>query len=120
MIKAAGNIELCELLDVEPKAQCKVCLITSTSSRTRSNKKCKKNHFLGIHDRVIHDEMFRKNMIDLGRSEDICREMDKLANEDHTRHITPEEISVYRDNLWIRSKFVGSDTMPERHRADFN
>ena len=26
MIKAAGNIELCELLDVEPKAQCEVCL----------------------------------------------------------------------------------------------
>ena len=26
MIRAAGNIELCELLDVEPNAQCKVCL----------------------------------------------------------------------------------------------
>ena len=26
MIKAAGNIELCELLDMEPKAQCKICL----------------------------------------------------------------------------------------------
>ena len=26
MIKAAGNTELCELLDAEPKAQCKVCL----------------------------------------------------------------------------------------------
>ena len=26
VIKAAGNIELCELLDVEPKAQCKICL----------------------------------------------------------------------------------------------
>ena len=26
VIKAAGNAELCELLDVEPKAQCKVCL----------------------------------------------------------------------------------------------
>ena len=26
VIKAAGNIELCELFDVEPKAQCKVCL----------------------------------------------------------------------------------------------
>ena len=26
VIKAAGNIELCELPDVEPKAQCKVCL----------------------------------------------------------------------------------------------
>ena len=27
MIEAAGNIELCELLDVEPKAQCKLCLV---------------------------------------------------------------------------------------------
>ena len=26
MIREVGNIELCELLDVEPKAQCKVCL----------------------------------------------------------------------------------------------
>ena len=26
MINEVGNIELCELLDVEPKAQCKVCL----------------------------------------------------------------------------------------------
>ena len=26
VIKTAGNTELCELLDVEPKAQCKVCL----------------------------------------------------------------------------------------------
>ena len=26
VIKEAGNIELCELLDVQPKAQCKVCL----------------------------------------------------------------------------------------------
>ena len=26
VIKAVGNTELCEILDVEPKAQCKVCL----------------------------------------------------------------------------------------------
>ena len=26
VIKAVGNIELCELLDVEPRAKCKVCL----------------------------------------------------------------------------------------------
>ena len=49
----------------------------------------------------------------------ICREMDKMANEDHTHHITPEEIRVYRNNWWIRSNTVGSDTMPVRHRADF-
>ena len=93
--------------------------ITSTSSQIRLKKKCRKRHISGIHDRFILDEKFRKNMIDLGRSEEICREMDKLANEDHTHHITPDEIRVYRNNWWIRSNFVGSDTMPVRHRADF-
>ena len=82
-------------------------------------KKCKKKNFLGIHDRFIRDEKFRKNMFDVGRNEEICREMDKLANEDQTHHITPDEIRVYRNNWWIRSNTVGSDTMPVRHRADF-
>ena len=175
VIKATGNIELCELLDVEPKAQCKVCLSywdvgivyctcghflrdgTEENKRylkytldlfsipnyyikkvrphghrygkkegdyeyfiaNSLKKKCKKRGFLGIHDRFIRDERFRKSMIELGRSEEICREMDKLANEDHTHHITAEEMRVYRNNWWIRSNFVGSDTMPVRHRADF-
>ena len=61
MIHEVGNVESCELLDMEPKAQCK----------------------------------------------------------DHTHHITAEEISVYRNNWWLRSNTVGSDTMPVRHRADF-
>ena len=26
MIHEVGNVELCELLDMEPKAQCKVCI----------------------------------------------------------------------------------------------
>ena len=133
VIKAAGNTELCELLDVEPKAQCKVCLsywnvgiVYCTCGHflrdgTEENKKfvkytldllsipnyyikkgrphghrhgkkpgdheyfianslkkkCRKRHFLGIHDRFIRDDKFRKNMIDMGRSEEICREMDK-------------------------------------------
>ena len=58
-------------------------------------------------------------MIDIGRNEEICRGLDKLANEDHTHHITEEEIRVYRKNWWIRSNIVSSDTMPVRHRADF-
>ena len=82
-------------------------------------KKYKKRHFLGMHDRFIRDEKFRKNMFDVGRSEELCREMDKLANEDHMHHITPDEVRVYRNNWWIRSNIVSSDTMPVRHRADF-
>ena len=140
MIKAAGNIELCELLDVAPKAQCQVCLsywhvgivyctcghflrdgsdenkkfIKHTVDlfsipgfflrRGRPNghrygknegdqeyhtanqlqKKCKTRQFLSIHDRFIRDARFRKTMIELGRTEEVIRDMEKLANEDHT------------------------------------
>ena len=73
---------------------------------------------MSIHDRFIRDARFRKTMIELGRTEEVISEMDKLANEDHTHHAA-EEISVYRNNWLIRSNFVGSDTMPVRHRADF-
>ena len=172
VIKAAGNTELCELLDVEPKAQCKVCLsygivyctcghflrddTTENKKYIKSvldlfsiphyyirkgrphghrygkkegdqeyhtanqlQKKCTKREFLSIHDRFIRDARFRKTMIELGRTEEVIREMDKLANEDHTHHAAEEELNVYRSNWWIRSNFVGSDTMPIRHRADF-
>ena len=174
VIEAAGNTELCELLDVEPEAQCKACLsywdvgivyctcghflrddTTENKKHIKSvlgllsipnfyirkgrphghrygkkegdqerhtanqlQKKCKKRQFLSIHDRFIRDAWFRKTMIELGRTEEVIREMDKLANEDHT-HIATEELNVYRSNWWIRSNFVGSDTMPIRHRADF-
>ena len=156
MIHEVGKGELCELLDMEPKAQCKVCLsywdvsIVYCTCRhflrngTEENRKfvqytmdllsipnyyikkgrlhghrygkkpgdheyfisnslkkiCKKKNFLGIHDQFIRDERFRKTMIEMGRTEELCREMDKLANEDHTHHITAEEISVYRNNWW--------------------
>ena len=142
MIHEVGNIELCELLDMEPKTQCKVCLsywdigiVYCTCGHflrkgTEENKKfvqytmdllsipnyyikkgrphghrygkkpgdreyyiahslkkkCKKKYYLGIHDRFIRDEKFRKNMIDNGRTEEICRQMDDLADEDHTHH----------------------------------
>ena len=82
-------------------------------------RKCKKRGFLSIHDRFIRDARFRKTMIELGRTEEVIREMDKLANEDHTHIATVEELNVFRGNWWIRSNFVGSDTMPIRHRPDF-
>ena len=82
-------------------------------------KKCKKRQFLSIHDRFIRDTWFRKTMLELGRTEEVIREMDRLANEDHTHIATEEELDVYRGNWWIRSNFVGSDTMPIRHRPDF-
>ena len=62
---------------------------------------------MNIHDRFIRDTWFRKTMLELGRTEEVIREMDKLANEDHTHIATEEELNVYRGNWSIRSNFVG-------------
>ena len=58
-------------------------------------------------------------MIEIGRTEDLCRQMDDLADEDHTHQLTPQEIDNYKSNWWIRSNKIGSDTIPIRHRSDF-
>ena len=174
-IKAAGNTELCEIVDVEPKAQCKACLaywdvgivyctcghflqddttenkkyISSVldlfsipnfyirkgrphghrygkkagckefHTATQLQKRCRKKQYENIHDRFIRDMSFRKTMIELGRSEEVILEMDRLASEDHSHIAKEEEIDVYRGNWWIRSNLVDSDTMPTRHRPDF-
>ena len=60
-----------------------------------------------------------ERLIDMGRPEEVILEMDRLASEDHTHIAIEEEIDVHRGNWWIRSNFVGSDTMPVRHRLDF-
>ena len=43
-------------------------------------------------------------MIEVGRSEQIIKEMDQLASEDHTYKATKEEIDLYRGNWWIHTK----------------
>ena len=174
-IMAAGNTELCEIVDVEPKSQCRACLTYWSAGivyctcghlmkdDTTENKKyissvldlfsipnfyirkgrphghrygkkagckeyhtanqlqkrCRKKKYDNIHDRFIRDKFFRKTMIELGRSEEIILEMDRLASEDQSHIATREEIDVYRGNWWIRSNVVNFDTMPTRRQPDF-
>ena len=58
-------------------------------------------------------------MIELGRSEEIILEMDRLASENHSHIATKADIDVYHDNWWMRSNVVNFDTMPTRHQPDF-
>ena len=155
-IMAAGNTELCEIVDVEPKSQCRACLTYWSAGienctcghlmkdDTTENKKyissvldlfsipnfyirkgpphghrCRKKKYENIHDRFIRDKFFRKTMIELGSSEEIILEMDRLASENHSHIATQEEIDVYRGNWWIRSNVVNFDTMPTRRQPDF-
>ena len=63
-------------------------------------RRCRKKRYEDIHDRFIRDKFFRKTMIELGRSEEIILEMDRLASEYHSHIATQEEIDVYRGN-WV-------------------
>ena len=168
MIRDVGNIELCELLETEPKTQCTVCLsywnigivyctcghflrkgrganqqfIKYTmdllsipeyvikkgrphghrygkkpgdreyNTANQLKKKCKKKFFQGIHDRFTRDETFRNRMIENGRDEDVCRQWDALADEDHTHHLTPQEYYHYKSNWWLTSNKTGSNAVP--------
>ena len=82
-------------------------------------KRCRKKQYENIHDRFIRDTWFRKTMTELGRSEEVILEMDRLASEDHSHIATQEEIDIYRGNWWIRSNVVNFDTMPTRRQPDF-
>ena len=87
---------------------------------TGTERKVIENTTLRINSkRSVRNEDTRKTMLELDRTEEVIHEMYKLANEDHTHIATEEELNVYRGNWWIRSNFVGSDTMPIRHRLDF-
>ena len=54
---------------------------------------CKKvdsqgEHFTGIHDRFLRDPVYRESRPAIGWTEQKCKEMDELAKEDHTYHLT--------------------------------
>ena len=91
----------------------------NTTRQINFKRSALKRKYKNIHDRFISDLWFRKTMLELGRTEEVILEMDRLANEDHTHIAAEEELDVCRGNWWIRSNFVGSDTMPVRHRPDF-
>ena len=59
VIEAAGNTELCEILDVEPKAQCKVCLSYWDAGIVY----CTCGHFL--RDGTKENKKYIKSVLDL-------------------------------------------------------
>ena len=82
-------------------------------------KKCRKKKYDSIHDRYIRDKTYRKSMIEVGRSEQMIKEMDKLASEDHTYKASKEEIEFYRGNWWIHTSVAHFDSVPTRYEPEF-
>ena len=173
-IMEAGNIEISEIVNADPKWQCKFCLnhcsagviycqcgrlmtkeaaenkryisgILDTFSiprfyirknRPRGHrygksqgckeyhtthqlaKKCRKKKYNNIHNQFIRDKTFRKTMIEIGRTEQMIIEMDKLEKEDHTYTASREQIEFYRGN-WIHTNVQHVDSIPTRYEPEF-
>ena len=93
--------------------------ITSTTSRIRSRRNARRSStWVSTTGSYETRSSAKTCLTPVARRKCVAR-WTKLANEDHTHHLTPEEIRGYRANWWIRSNKVGSDTMPVRHRPDF-
>ena len=45
-------------------------------------------HFTGIHDRLLRYPVHRGSLLAIGWTEQKCKEMDELAKEDHTYHLS--------------------------------
>ena len=82
-------------------------------------KRCIKRHSEGIHDRFLKDAEFRASQLEHDRNEEVCIQMDELAQKDFSYHMTQAEYLRYRKNWWISLNDSGR-TGPLRDRSDFN
>ena len=51
-------------------------------------KRCIKRRFKGIHHRSVNDPEFRAAQVEHDRTEDVCIQMDELAQKDFSFHMT--------------------------------
>ena len=80
---------------------------------------CLRRGFEGIHDRFLKDERFRESQLEHDRTEEVCIQMDEIAQKDFSCHMTQGEYFRYRKNWWISLNNSGK-TEPRRGRSDFN
>ena len=90
-----------------------------TLRRINLQRNVRKKKYDSIHDRHIRDKTFRKSMIEVGRSEQMIKEMDKLASEDHTYKANKEEIEFHRGNWRIHTNVAHFDSVPTRYEFEF-
>ena len=84
---------------------------------------CKKvdsqgEHFTSIHDRFLRDPVYRVSQHAIGWSEQMCKEWDELAKEDHTYKLTPEERRIFKGQ-WYLTLNKASKKWPMKLRTDY-
>ena len=78
-------------------------------------KRCRKivdgqaEHFEGIHDRFLRDQVFRDSQLKIGSIEQKCIEIDKLAQEDHSHRLSRDAITKISKKLVSHIKQIGQE-----------
>ena len=96
----------------------------STISPFNSWKRCRKRvdgqeeHYEGIHDRFLRDQVFRESQLKIGWTEHKCIEMDKLEQEDHSYRLSREEFRRYQGQ-WCLTLNKSGKKAQMRLRSDF-
>ena len=75
-------------------------------------------HLTGVHDRFLRDPVYRESQLALGWTEQKCKELDELAKENHTYHLTPEEQRRYQGQWYLTLNKSGKHG-PLKLRSDF-
>ena len=81
-------------------------------------KRCIKRHFRGNHDRFLKDPEFRASQLEHDRTEEVCIQMDELAQKDFIYRMTQEEYFRYRRIGGSLSIILEKGLV--RDRSDFN
>ena len=58
-------------------------------------------HFTGIHDRFLRDQVYRESQLAIGWTEQKWKEMDELAKENHTYHLSTEKFKRYQGQWYL-------------------
>ena len=74
-------------------------------------------HFTGIHDRLLRDQVYRESQLAIGWTEQKCIEMDELAKQNHTYHLSTEEFKRYQGQWYLTLNKSGKNA-PMRIRPD--
>ena len=75
-------------------------------------------HFKSIHDRFLRDQVYRESQLLIGWTEHKCTEIDELAKQNHTYHLSTEEFKRYQGQWYLTLNKSGKNG-PMRLRPDF-
>ena len=86
--------------------------------RCRKSVGAQEEHYKGMHDRFLRDQVCRESQLKIGWTEQKCIEMDELAQQNHTYRPSKEEFERYQGQWYLTLNTSGKNA-PMRLRSDF-